>query len=50
MTNREKLKRAMELAKAGASRLAIVRETGMTADQAEEIKRRVPAYQRKTEQ
>jgi hypothetical protein len=48
MTDREKLERAMELAKAGASRLAIVRECQMTAGQADEIKRRVPAYQRKT--
>lgn len=41
MTMAEKLRTAVELAKSGASRLAIVQATGLRAEQVDEIKRRV---------
>jgi len=41
MTMKEKLSLAAEMAKQGALRSAIVRATGLTADQVAEIKERV---------
>lgn len=41
MTLREKLELATEMAKRGELRSAIVRETGLSAEQVDEIKRRV---------
>ncbi len=41
MTPREQLELATKLAKEGAMRIKIVRETGLSAEQVNEIKKRV---------